>query len=134
VAAGSATLWVAYARTVLAQSVARPGEHQVPAELVEGFETYLDRWESLAGASDELVWEEDLDAEQVRYLAHSFHRIASGLADEAERRGYPISPPEGDEFYRALVAGFLDALDAESDTMREFAEELRATWPGLKDD
>lgn len=127
-------MWVAYSRTVLAQSIARPGEHEIPAELVEGFEAYLDRWESLAAAADELVWEEDLDPELVRYLAHAFHRIATGLATEAERRGYPISPPEGDEFYRALVTGFLDALEAESDTMREFAEELRATWPGLKDE
>ncbi|MEZ5141135.1 MAG: hypothetical protein R2726_01250 [Acidimicrobiales bacterium] len=134
VASGSVTMWVAYARTVLAQATARPGEHGIAPELIEGFEQYLDEWDTAATGTHEVIWEVDLDPEQVRYLAHAFHRLALGLAEEAERRGYPISPPEGDEFYRCLVNGFLDALELESEPMREFAEELRTTWPGIKDD
>ena len=134
VSSGSVTLWVAYARTVLGQATVRPGEHAVPDELIEGFEAYLDEWELAAAGGSEVVWEHDLDPEHVRYLAHAFHRIAVGLAAEAERRGYPISPPEGDEFYQALVSALLDALERDSEPMREFAADLRTTWPGLKPD
>ena len=92
---------------------------------------------AVAPAADggaEVVWEHELDPEQVRYLAHAFHRIAVGLAAEAERRGFPIAPPEGDEFYQCLVLALLDALERDSEPMREFAVELRTTWPGLKAD
>lgn len=134
VSSGSVTLWVAYARTVLGQATVRPGEHAVPDELIEGFEAFLDEWDRAADGGAEVVWEHELDPEQVRYLAHAFHRIAVGLAAEAERRGFPIAPPEGDEFYQCLVLALLDALERDSEPMREFAVELRTTWPGLKAD
>ena len=50
----------------------------------------------------------------------------------AEQRGYPISPPEGEEFYRAVIIAFLDALDREGGTYAAMAAELRTEWPGLK--
>ena len=56
------------------------------------------------------------------------------MIDDAAARGFPISPPEGDEFYRALVLAILDGLFDAGGAHAEFAEHLRESWPGLKDD
>lgn len=136
VAAGSVTIWVAYARTVLAQALAHPHDRgaALPEEVIAGFEAFLDEWEDLASADTEFVWIADVEAERVEFLAHAWAGIVSDLAEQAEVRGFPLAPPEGDEFYQALVAALLDALAYEGRSMMEFSEQLRDGWPGLKAD
>lgn len=129
-------MWVLYARTVLAQALTHPGTpgETLPPEAVERFEHYLDAWEDVAALDTEFVWIDDVDPEEIEFLAHTWFGLARDLAEEAEQRGYPLAPPEGDEFYQALLTALLDALTAEGRSMREFSEMLRAQWPGLKDD
>lgn len=128
-------MWVAYARTVLAQHLAGRRDGDLDPTVVAGFEAYLDEWDHTAAAGDgEFLWSVDVDADQARYLAHAFFNVASGLATEAEARGFPISPSEGDEFYRALVTSLLDTMTTEGGPVAAFAEDLRDRWPGLKDD
>jgi len=136
VASGSVTLWVAYARTVLAHALARsdPAIAPVPHEAIEGFETFLTAWDEIAQDSTEFLWTADLDPEQIEFLAHAWFGLATALADEAEKRGFPLSPPEGDEFYQALVRALLDGLAQEGRSLLEFSEQLRDAWPGLKED
>lgn len=134
-ASGSVTIWVAYARTVLAQALAHPGSHApLAAEAIDAFEDFLDLWDDAARDTTEFVWSTEVDPERVEYLAHVWFRLAAELADEAEARGFPLSPPEGDEFYQALVSAVLDALAHEGRSTFEFAEQLREEWPGLKAD
>lgn len=132
VSAGSVIAWVAYGRAVLAR--ARTGTEAMPApepDVLDLFERYLDEWRALAARGEEVLWVADVASEQVEFLTHAFFRIASYLAEEAERRGGPAAPPEGDEFYRALVAAILDALDQQDRATSEFGEQLRQSWPGI---
>ncbi|MCX7620929.1 MAG: hypothetical protein N2037_08830 [Acidimicrobiales bacterium] len=136
VPSGSVAIWIAYARTVLAQAMTgtRVSSHPLPTEVIEAFEQLLTEWEELAERDLSFVWEAELDVEQVTYLLHAFFDVASGLAQAAQARGFPVSPPEGDEFYRALVLSLLGALELEGGPYRDFAIDLRARWPGLKEE
>jgi hypothetical protein len=133
--AGSVTMWVAYARTVLAQALSRPAEHRitVPPETIEGFERFLDQWQEVAERDTTFVWVAEVDPDEVEFLTHAWFSIAGALAAEADKRGFPLSPAEGDEFYQALIAGVLDALASEDRSRQEFSEQLRDEWPGLKE-
>jgi hypothetical protein len=129
------SLWIAYARTVLGQLQAgtSPGG-PIPLEpaVVDAFEQFLDDWDRTARRGPEFVWIAEVDPEQIEFLAYAFHNVATRLAAAAETRGYPLAPPEGEEFYLALVTSFLDALEQEGKVTAAFAEEIRGTWPGLK--
>jgi hypothetical protein len=136
VTSGSVTLWVAYARTVLAQALSG-SDPAVPApapEAVEAFERYLNTWEAIAERDTEFLWVADVDAEEIEFLAHVWFGMATALAERASKRGFPLSPPEGDEFYQALLRALLDGLAHEGRSLLEFSEQLRDAWPGLKED
>jgi len=130
---GSVTLWVAYARTVLAQALAHPGSHAALAdEAITAFEQFLDAWDEQAEHGTEFHWSAEVDPERIEYLVHLWFRLAAQLAVDAESRGFPMSPPEGEEFYQALVTAVLAALTSEGRSTLEFSEQLREQWPGLK--
>jgi hypothetical protein len=134
-------LWLAYARVVLDRLEAKlagdeppalpGGVPTVPPDLVDTFSHFLDEWEA-AARGDTFTWSDEVDPEQARYLAHFYFALVSLLADEAQARGFPVAPPEGDEFYLALVSAFLDALAQEGGDNTAFVDELRVAWPGLK--
>ena len=131
-----AALWIAYARTVVGRAIVRPQELGVslPPDAVESIDAYLDEWDRAAADGPEFVWEADIEPDALVSLGSAWFGIADALARDAERRGYPMSPPEGDEFYRSLVIGFLDALDGAGGGYADLADRLRVEWPGLKTD
>ncbi len=132
---GSVTMWVAYARTVLGHALARPADPRIPVapEAIEGFERFLDQWQARAEQDTTFVWIADVDADEVEFLTHAWFGIAGALANEADQRGFPRAPSEGEQFYQSLVNGVLDALNAEDRSRQEFSEQLRDQWPGLKE-
>jgi hypothetical protein len=134
VAAGGVRLWVAYARTVLAQALAHLDAMVVgvPADVVETLEGFLDTWDDLARDGLEVTWVADVNRDALERVAHVWFAMAEWLAAQAERRGFPLSPPEGEEFYQALVAELLGALDREGRSLVDTAEGLQQQWPGLK--
>jgi hypothetical protein len=136
VPAASVTAWVGYARKALDEVIGEPGGAGVwiPEDTVATFTSYLDQWEVAATGVDEVHWTSEVPADEAEYLTHGFFRIASNLAARAEERGYTMAPPEGDEFYKALVTSFLAALDEEGHGSQEFSEHLRSFWPGLEKD
>jgi hypothetical protein len=136
IASGGVTIWIAYARTVIGQILVHP-DHlgvQLDPEVIEAFDGYLAEWEQLAGTGPEFLYVTDIEPDRVEFLGQAFLAIADSLARAAEERGYPISPTEGEEFYQALVKGFLDALAHEGRSRLEFSEQVRDRWPGLKPD
>jgi len=136
VPAGGVSIWIAYARTIIGQALGHPdqlGVHLDP-DVIEAFDEYLAEWEELAATGTEFLWVTDVEPERVEFLGQAFLAIAESLARAAEQRGYPISPVEGEEFYQALVKGFLDALAHEGRSRLEFSEQVRDQWPGLKPD
>lgn len=132
----SVTMWVAYARTVLAKSLTDPEAFgfKLGPDVLELFEGYLDEWEAAASASPDFRWEVDIDAEHVEFVMHSFQKVASSLEVAATRRGYPLSPPEGDVFYHALVDAVIESMTSEGRSRLEYAEHLRDTWPGATEE
>jgi hypothetical protein len=134
VSAASVTAWVGYARKALDEVVGEPGSDGVwiPDDTLGTFAHYLDLWESAAAGVDEFQWASEIPADEAEYLSHAFFRIVSNLANRADERGFPMAPPESEEFYRALVTSFLAALDAAGPSSQEFSEHLRSFWPGLE--
>jgi hypothetical protein len=130
IAADSASAWISFARGVLDDRTAAR-EPDLPPEVLAGFVGFLDIWETVASASDEFLWDTDVDTEQIEFLALALHRVASELDEAARRRGYALMPSKSAPFYRAVVNGFLDAMAGESPTLAGYAEELRSSWPGL---
>lgn len=132
VSAASAVAWVRYARGVLDT----PGDGEVPSvdpATVDAFRDYLNLWERHAAAGDPFVWEGEVNPERLEYLAHSFARIVEHLATVAGTVGAIGAPPEGDEFYQALVLAIINTLDLYgSDATQGFSEQLRDRWPGLR--
>ena len=133
---GGVNIWIAYARTVIGQALVHPDQlyERLDPDVIEAFDEYLAEWEQRASASAEFLWVTDVEPERVEFLGRAFLAIAESLARAAEQRGYPISPVEGEEFYQALVKGFLDALAHEGRSRLEFSEQVRDQWPGLKPD
>jgi hypothetical protein len=130
----SVLVWTSYSRAVLHSTLAsRESKMTLDASLLEGFEALLDQWEQTARAGDQFVWSTDAEPEQLEYLAHAFFNIVSSIARESEARGERVSPAEGDAFYYALVHGLLAALFDAGGSHAEFAEFLRASWPGLQE-
>jgi hypothetical protein len=126
----SASAWVRYAREVLVTPRAHDAE-TLPDGVREGFERYLNEWDKAASAGPSFRWATDVDPELVEYLVHAFYRVAVRLSEEAERRGGKLAPPEGDLFYETLVRALLDAMSRETPAAAEFADHLRAFWPGV---
>jgi hypothetical protein len=131
IASGSALLWIDYARGVLADRATGPDAP--PSDVITAFVGYLDMWQEVADASSTFLWEADVDAEQVQFLALALFRVASQVYDTVSVGRFPVMPDESIPFYRAMVEAFLDAMVEEGGSLGAYAEELRSTWPRLAD-
>lgn len=111
----SVLIWLAFARTILAQVITRPDAYGTPLSEVElaAFESYLDEWELEANRDHQFHWVTDADPDKVKRLADTWLHLAEGMAAEAARRGYEIQPPEGKPFNDALILAVLTALAGE---------------------
>jgi hypothetical protein len=134
IASDGVSEWIAYARGVLEERRGASTPDSLPPEVLDGFIGFLDEWDAIVAKSPTFLWETDVDPEQIEFLALALYRLATDLAEAAQRRGYALMPAEGLLFYRVVVNGFLDAMTAESRSLAAYAEELRSTWPGLAED
>src|SRR5215831_5291416 len=125
VSSASAEAWIGYARQVLdgARLAGRKVDAGVSDEVAETFRHFLDEWQSIADRGGDFKWTHDLEPDQVEYLVHAFYRAAQRMSETAQARGRTTMPPDAAPFYSSLVAGLLDALQAESAGTAGFAEE-----------
>lgn len=129
VSVASATAWLDYADEVIDELAAMaPGECFTTSEVLEVFRGYLTSWRAAAVGTD-LVWERDIAPEQVEYDMHAFQRVVDVLSQRAAEGGR-AAPPEGEDFYLALLNGVLSALQAEGPASASFAKHLSEFWPG----
>ena len=128
----SVIMWIAYARTVLAQELGRR-RPVIQPEVIEEFERYLDEWDRIAATDTEFRWSGEIAAAQLRVLAEQYFTLAIELEERTQARGYSISPPDGEPFYHHLVRAIVHAFEQERDDLQAFAEHLRDDWPGYKD-
>ena len=127
VPAASARTWAAASRRTLATVRERP-DLDVPADVVEAFEAYLDQWEpQMSGAV--FAWTGSVDADQLRHLAAHWARLVNLARDDSETAITPADP-EGQAFYDALAAGFAEALAAaDPATPEPFAPRFEEVVP-----
>lgn len=129
VSVASANAWLDYADGVLDELAAMaPEECFTTPEVIEVFRAYVASWRE-AAVGTVMVWERDIPPEQVEYDVHAFQKVAEVLARRAEEHGR-ASPPEGEDFYGALLQGVLAALDAEGPSSAAYARHLSEFWPG----
>jgi hypothetical protein len=128
--ARSARAWLRYADQVLDElGTMAPGECFTTPETVALLRGYVDSWKRTTGSGPEFWWEQEIPTEQVEYSMHAFQRVVDVLARRAEVHGR-AAPPEGDDFYLALLHGVLAALQGESASSAAFAKHLAEFWPG----
>jgi len=127
--AASARAWLGYAHRVLDDiGGLAPGECFTAPDTVDLMRGFVDSWSHAALGTD-FYWEEDLPAERIEYAMHAFQKVVGVLAARAEVHGRS-APPEGDDFYLALLHGVLRALESESASSAAFAQHLAEFWPG----
>jgi hypothetical protein len=124
-----ALIWLAYARTVLAEIISsRNGDvPSVDAPVVEALEAVLDDWETAANSSREFRWQVDLPENAVLRLVEAWLDISEYLRVETERRGFDLAPPDGEAFYNAAIAAVVAAFDRRSRDPA-FAGKLVRMW------
>lgn len=129
----SARAWLDYADAVISRlDVIAEGACYATDAMVRVFEGYVRSWRRAARGADTFVWEHDLPAEEAEFHFHAFFQVATLLAEREAEFGESLSPPEGDEFYLALINGIVVALSVENDASAEFASHLAQFWPGLE--
>jgi hypothetical protein len=98
-------------------------------DLVEAFEGYLDDWDRAAHAGPDMQWSIEVDADYLEFAVNGLFQIVRYLEEVGD---LTIGPDDARlPFYRALVSGLLHALESEDESNLEYAEQLRAFWPGL---
>src|SRR3954447_15025628 len=115
VGAPSAAAWIGYARTVIAggRIQGRRVDAGVSDDIATSFGAYLDKWAAIADRGGDFKWVDEVDPEEAEYLVLAFYRAAQRLTEAAVERGRATMPDEAAPFYACLVAGVLDALEAE---------------------
>lgn len=129
VPSSSALAWISHARAVL-REVASDPEMSLPADTLAVLEGHLDEWEMQANFGPKLSLQIDLPSEELEHLSHVFVQVAQYSVDQADRRGFDVSPPESDEFFAALSEAVIAALEYSGEaSAAEFAVGLRNDWP-----
>lgn len=131
VPSSSALVWVEFARGALAEALADPERAgMITPEVEVQMTTLLDSWEEAARHGPTLCLAFDIPHDEAEFLVHAFLRLADQWTVAADRRGFDISPPEGDDFYAALVDAVIAAMQqAEDVSGTEYGETLRTIWP-----
>ncbi len=129
VPSSSAIAWIGFARQVVAEARTAK-EVFLPPETEAVIEGHLDEWETQAALGPSLSLRVDMPADELEHLGHIFLQLARYSIDQADRRGYDISPPESDEFFAALSEALIAALEFSGESSAtEFATGLRDSWP-----
>lgn len=126
----SALAWTCYARRAVREAVADPEGVQLSRGILSMIGRFLDDWEARALKGPTLRLSVEMHTEELESLTHAFFLLSQYATAEADRRGYDISPPEGDEFYAALSDAVIATLEFSGESSAtEFAGVLRDTWP-----
>lgn len=127
VASIAATAWIASARDTLRILRAHP-ELDVPLEVINEFDSYVEQWAVIAEAIDPFVWAGDIDAQLLRVLGAHWARLVT-LARSDQSVGLRPAPPEGEEFYNALAIAILEG--ASVDDREGFSERFEEVVPAF---
>lgn len=129
--ASSALAFVDYGWRVLD---AAPGR-ELSGDVQQEFRRYLAQWTSAAQRGSDvrgaaIRWSYETTCDEVKYLLHAFHRLASDVEAQLPGGELPPFPAQAVQFYRALVRALLGAVATEA-TCATWAADLGSFWPGI---
>lgn len=127
VASTAASAWIAAARETLQIVRAHP-ELDVPLDVIDEFDSYVEQWAAIAGTLDPFVWAGDIDTQLLRVLGAHWARLVT-LARTDHTTGLRPAPPEGEEFYNALAIAILEG--ASVDDLEGFSERFEEVVPAF---
>jgi len=127
--AAAARIWIANTRSVLEAVVAHPEVigFYVPKDVLNLFRSFLEQWQAVAEACDDLRLVVRSSPSDVHRLAHYWGAIDAMSDKQLQELGVRWAPPEGTPFFDALTAGVLDALHRHDETKR-IAARLSEQW------
>lgn len=129
VASSSALAWLEDARKSLKAALEHPAlPFEVPCEVVEGFERFMDSWMWEADSGPVFDWSEEVDPSSARHLVHHWFNVATFMTEQREARGEAPLPPEAEAFSETLVTAVMGALATEEES-HDFAERVLQAWP-----
>jgi len=123
----AARTWIANTETIIAAVASHPHVVDVPADVIELFESLLARWKEVAADAEDFLWVARAPAEDISRIVEQWAIIDAMSDDQLERLRVHWSPPEGQPFFEALTAGVLRALTRHDETQR-LAERLAHQW------
>jgi CheY-like chemotaxis protein len=126
VSAASARAWLGAARGTVAQ-IRIDLALDVPTWVAARFGRFLDEWEP-GMQGDVFEWSGDVEPSEVREMAAHWFRLAK-LARERPESGLRPAPPEGEEFYDALVLAMAEAASFEDN--QGFAAKFEEVAPAF---
>lgn len=131
VPSSSALAWIDFAHAAIDGAAGESGGAAlIDPAVATRLHELLEGWAESARNGPVLALSFDIPPDESEFLAHAFLRISDRWTSAADERGYDISPREGDEFYSALVAAVIAALEHSDDMSGlEFGEALRSAWP-----
>jgi hypothetical protein len=106
---------------------------RLPDEAIDGFTRLLGHWRAHADRAPTFLWEEDLDADEVRMLVQYWANLDSIDEDLLQRLGLTWSPEGTRPFFEAVALGVAVALEDDekaSPFARLLAERGRQGSPG----
>lgn len=125
----AARVWIANTKQILRRLADHPEvmPEPVPDDVLELFCSFLDRWDEVAEGADEFRWVARAAPNDVERLVTWWGAIDEMDAAQLADLGVHWSPPAGEPFFRALIAGVLDAMNRHDET-RRLAGRLTEQW------
>jgi DNA-binding NarL/FixJ family response regulator len=122
-----ARVWIANTSKIIASLRSHPEVLAVPEEVLDVFEGFLERWRTMAAATEDFYWAARAQAAEVEWLVDWWARIDRMTDDQLAILGVHWSPPEGEPFFRALTASVIDAVSSRRE-MQSLAAVLASQW------
>lgn len=133
VSAVSARAWLDVARPHMKsiRELRRELPFQLPDDVADVFEFYLDEWAQVASGQDRFHWVSAVDPDELARLMHYWFNVAQFMASDGPKWDLEPAPSEADDFYVALVDSVLAALTADGPHVAVFSDRLRSVWPSF---
>jgi DNA-binding NarL/FixJ family response regulator len=123
----AASVWIDNTTTIIEALRAHPEVVDVPGDVLDLFERFIDAWREIAWANDEFTWAARASASEVRRLVEQWVTVNALSDEQMARLGCHWSPPEGAPFFEALVEAIGSALGRHEETRQLSAVLLRQT-------
>lgn len=131
VASSSALVWAATARKTI-RAIREHHELGVPADIADGFESYVDQWVAAAEQGPTMQWSARIDRPRVRRLSAYWLMLVTHARERPGHFGIEPAPPEAEEFFVALATAMAAAIgDSDEDEPDDYAELFEENIPAF---